>query len=213
MPVTDLAARLEQGIRALGQDPTDHPREQYLAYIELLGKWNRAYNLSGIRDPERMITHHVLDSLAVLPFVHGRRCLDVGTGAGLPGFILALALPHTHWVLLDSNRKKIRFLNQAVLELAPANVEVVAGRTEEYRPEERFTTIICRALCSLPEFRSMTAHLLAADGRLLAMKGAVPEEELAQVEGARVHELHIPGIRRKRHLVVMEGPPVTGLRP
>jgi 16S rRNA (guanine527-N7)-methyltransferase len=207
MPDTDLAARLEQGIRALDQDPAQHPIESYLAWIGLLGKWNRAYNLSGIRDPGRMITHHILDSLAVLPFVHGRRCLDVGSGAGLPGFILALALPQTHWVLLDSNRKKVRFLNQAVLELAPGNIEVVAGRAEEYRPQELFSTITCRALGTLQEFRAMTAHLLAANGRLLAMKGAEPGEELARVDGARVHELHIPGIRGKRHLVVMEGPP------
>lgn len=195
---------LERGIRALGQDPAEHPIESYLAWIALLGKWNRAYNLSGIRDPARMITHHLLDSLAVLPFVHGRHCLDVGTGAGLPGFILALALPQTRWVLLDSNRKKTRFLNQAVLELKPGNVEVVAGRAEDYRPPEPFTTVTCRAVASLQRLQAMTAHLRAGGGRLLAMKGAELRDELAQVHGARVHELHIAGIRGKRHLVVME---------
>jgi len=203
MVASDPAAVLEQGLRALGEDPSRHPRDKYLAYIELLVKWNKAYNLSGIRAPARILTHHILDSLAVRPFVQGTRCLDVGSGAGLPGFILALSLPDTHWVLLDSNRKKCRFLNQAVLELAPGNVEVAAVRVEEYRPEAPFDTITCRALCTLREFRAMAAHLLAADGRLLALKGPDYKAELAEVDHAEVHELHVPGVREARYLVIM----------
>lgn len=203
MAAPDLVARLDEGLRALGEDPARHPRDKYLAYLDLLQKWNRAYNLSGIRDPARVLTHHVLDSLAVRPFVHGERCLDVGSGAGLPGLILALSLPETRWVLLDSNRKKIRFLNQAVLELAPGNVEVAAARAGDYRPEQPFTTITCRALCSLAEFRSMTGHLRAPDCRLLALKGPGFRAELAGIENAEVHALHVPGVREQRFLVAM----------
>jgi 16S rRNA (guanine527-N7)-methyltransferase len=201
---TDLAARLEEGIRALGQDPDQHPCEQYLAFVALLGKWNRAYNLSGIRDPERIITHHILDSLAVRPFVVGERCLDVGSGAGLPGFILALSLPETRWVLLDSSRKKTRFLTQAVLELKPGNIEVVTARAEAYRPQALFTTITSRAVTSLQEFRAMTAHLLAPGGRLLALKGGDLDVELAGAGAAEVHALHVPGVPEQRRLVVMQ---------
>jgi len=201
--VPDLAAALEQGLRALGEDPAAHPCAKYLAWIELLVKWNRAYNLSGIRAPARILTHHVLDSLAVRPFVAGTRCLDVGSGAGLPGFILALSLPDTHWVLLDSNRKKCRFLNQAVLELAPGNVEVAPVRAEAYRPDAPFATITCRALCTLRDFRAMTAHLLAPGGRLLALKGGDLATELAQAEHAEVHALQVPGVEEARRLVIM----------
>lgn len=199
-----LLAGLQQGLRAMGQDPDQHPCDQYLAYVELLGKWNRAYNLSGIRDPGRMITHHILDSLAVRPFVLGERCLDVGSGAGLPGFILALSLPATRWVLLDSSRKKTRFLTQAVLELKPGNIEVVTARVEAYRPQALFTTITSRAVTSLRDFRAMTAHLLAPGGRLLALKGGDLDAELAGVGVAEVHELHVPGVREPRRLVLMQ---------
>lgn len=209
MTATDAArlARLEEGIRALGQYPAEHPCERYLAYLDLLVRWNRAYNLSGIRDPDRMLTHHILDSLAVRPYVRGPRCLDVGSGAGLPGLILALSLPETHWVLLDSNRKKVRFLNQALLELGPANVKVVAARVEEYRPGDGFSTIVSRAFTSLKRFRDLSGHLLSADGRLLAMKGAMPEAELAELDenagDIQVHELTIEGLEAQRHLVVL----------
>lgn len=211
MPVTDAArlARLQQGIRALGQDPAEHPCDTYLAYLDLLVRWNRAYNLSGIRDPDRMLTRHILDSLAVRPYVRGPRCLDAGSGAGLPGLILALSLPDTHWVLLDSNRKKVRFLNQAVLELGPANVEVEAARLEDYRPQEGFSTIVSRAFTSMKRFRDLSRRLLAENGRLLAMKGARPEAELAELGGAagnlEVHKLVIEGLEEQRHLIIMSG--------
>ena len=200
-------ARLQQGIRALGQDPERQPCETYLAWLDLLLRWNRAYNLSGIREPEKMLTHHVLDSLAVRPYIHGPRCLDVGSGAGLPGMILALSLPDTHWVLLESSRKKIRFLNQVVLELQPGNVEVAAARVEDYRPQAGFDTVICRAVTSLKRFRTLTRPLLNAGGRLLAMKGTRPEPELAELDknagAVEVHELFIEGLGEQRHLVIM----------
>ena len=139
-----LLGQLQAGLQAQGEDPLAHPCDSYLAYIDLLDKWNRAYNLSGIRQKSQMLTHHVLDSLSVLPYLHGASGLDVGSGAGLPGFILALARPDMHWVLLDSNQKKTRFLNQALLELGPENIEVVRARVEDYRPEQVFSTVICQ---------------------------------------------------------------------
>ncbi|MGH7462299.1 MAG: 16S rRNA (guanine(527)-N(7))-methyltransferase RsmG, partial [Longimicrobiales bacterium] len=128
--MTDLDEKLKVGLRDLGEDPNAHPCAVYLAYLELLRKWGRAYNLTGVREPGRMLAYHVLDSLSLLPFLRGKRCLDLGTGAGLPGLILALARPDLHWVLLDSNRKKIRFLNRALGSFAVKNAEVVQDRVE-----------------------------------------------------------------------------------
>lgn len=198
-------------MRELGEEPGTHPCEAYLAYIELLSQWNRTYSLTGIRGEARMLTHHIFDSLSALPYVRGTPCLDVGSGAGLPGFILALARPEQEWVLLDSNKKKIRFLRQAVLELKPGNVEVVHNRLEDYRPGERFMTVISRALTSLEGFRNLSLPVLRADGRIVAMKGTCPEAELKVMRGAglayAVHELTVPGTEAERHIIVMEGHP------
>jgi 16S rRNA (guanine527-N7)-methyltransferase len=202
-----LLSRLERGIEALGQDASTELCERCLAYLGLLVKWNRAYNLSGIRDPEQMLSHHILDSLSVRPYILGRRCLDVGTGAGLPGLILALSLPETHWVLLDSNRKKIRFLNQVKLELKVGNVEVRHGRVEEFQAAQPFSIIISRALGPLARFWKMTEKLRNEDTRLLAMKGTLPREEMAELGknvGITVHKLKVPGLDEERHLLMMQ---------
>ena len=200
-----LSDELHTGLTALGEDPASHPCNKYLSYLHLLQHWNRAYNLSGIRAPARMLTHHVLDSLAVLPHLHGVRCLDVGSGAGLPGLILALARPETHWVLLDSNGKKVRFLNQCVRELAIANVEVVQARVESYEPAAPFDTIISRAFGSLVEFHVATVRLLAPGGVLLAMKGPAPEAEMGPEITAKAEvttiSLRVPGVDGGRTLV------------
>ena len=208
MPKSALAETLHSGLVALGEDPAVHPQAGYLAYLALLQRWNKPYNLSGIREPARMLTHHVLDSLAVLPHLHGTRCLDVGSGAGLPGLMLALARPATHWVLLDSNGKKVRFLNQCVRELAIANVEVVQARVESYEPDAPFDTIISRAFGSLAAFYAATVQLLAPGGVLLAMKGPAPGAELepeltAQAEGTTI-PLRVPGVEGGRTLVRMQ---------
>ena len=205
--MSTLDEKLRAGISALGQDPNSQPCEAYLSYLDLLQRWNRTYNLSGIREPERMLTHHVLDSLAVLPQLHGKRCLDVGSGAGLPGLILALAEPGTRWVLLDSNGKKVRFLNQCARELDIGNVEVVQARIEAFAPPAPFDTIASRAFGSLADFHAATVRLLAPGGILLAMKGPVPEAEVtpelaAQVE-IEIVPLHVPGVEGGRTLVRM----------
>lgn len=196
---------LEQGIRALGEDPAQHPCDHYLQFLQELERWNRTYNLTGIREPEMMLTYHLLDSLSILPFIHGDRCLDVGTGAGLPGMILALARPETHWTLLDSKSKKIRFLHHILLELKPGNVEIVHSRVEQYHPQQDYTTIVTRALTTLAGFQQLTTHLKGEDCHLLAMKGPYPGQELPAIPADKVsiQKLLVPGIVSDRHLVIV----------
>lgn len=178
-----------------------------LQYLYLLEKWNRAYNLTAVRDPEQMVPRHLLDSLVVRPYIVGPRVLDVGTGAGLPGIPLALALPDLHFTLLDSNAKKTRFVTQAVHALGLANVTVVQTRTEKFQPAEKFDTLIARAYASIPDMLAATRHLCAPGGRWLAMKGVFPQEELAAIPAefaAQARPLRVPGLEAARHVVIIE---------
>ncbi|HLF23118.1 MAG TPA: 16S rRNA (guanine(527)-N(7))-methyltransferase RsmG, partial [Burkholderiales bacterium] len=183
-----------------------------LQFLELIERWNRAYNLTAVREIEQMLPRHVLDSLSVLPYVRGPRVLDIGTGAGLPGIPLALALPAHQFVLIDRNGKKLRFVRQAIHELGLKNVEPVHGVVETYRPAVRFQTLIARALAAIPDMLTGCRHLCAADGAVLAMKGRFPETEIAAVgAGFRVRDvvrLTVPGLDATRHLVILE--PVGG---
>lgn len=179
-------------------------QEKLEAFLALLAKWNKAYNLTAIRDLEEMRIKHLFDSLAVLPFIKGDNILDVGTGPGLPGIPLALALPHYHFTLLDSNGKKTRFITQAILALNIKNVEVVQSRVEDYDPETQFQTIISRAFSSIPEFVGKTKRLLANDGQILAMKGKDFDQELKNIaDHVKVHKLEVPGLKEQRHLVII----------
>ena len=200
-----LLARLQQGVEAMGLTASDLPLQDYLSYVELLVQWNSAYNLTAIRDPEKMLAYHILDSLSILPFIHGDECLDIGTGAGLPGMILALAKPDTRWTLLDGNNKKIRFVQQAVITLNLKNVEVICSRIEKYKPEHCFSTIVSRAFTSLNDFYTCSRHLLVPGGSLLAMKGPDPENEIsdlsAEVFSAKITLLSVPGVKAGRTLV------------
>jgi 16S rRNA (guanine527-N7)-methyltransferase len=189
-------------------------RERLVAYIDLLAKWNRTYNLTAIREPERMVTHHVLDALAVLPHLPeesarpGLRLLDVGSGGGVPAIPLAIARPSWRVVALDSSHKKGAFLQQAVIELGLLNAEAVIARIEDYAPSEPFDVVISRAFSDLATFAQSGARHLAAGGRLVAMKGVFPDEEIALLPPAfRViasPALTVPGLGAERHLVVME---------
>ena len=182
--------------------------EKLRRYLELLAKWNRVYNLTAITDPQQMLTQHVLDSLTVVPHVTGERLVDVGSGAGLPGIPLALALPHTRVTLVESSHKKSTFLNQALIELGLKNVEVVNARVESWDTPARFEVVISRALSDLAEFVRLAGHVCAKSGVLAAMKGVYPYEEIAQLpDGYRLNKvvpLSVPGVAAARHLVLIE---------
>jgi 16S rRNA (guanine527-N7)-methyltransferase len=201
------AARLEAGLAQIpGAGLDDAQVESLLAYLELLVRWNRAYNLTAVRQPQEMVTRHLLDSLAILPWVGNGPLLDAGTGAGLPAVPLAIARPGLEVTALDSAGKKIRFLNQVRRELSLENLQPVQARLESYRPEQDFDVIVSRAFASLADFARAAGHL-AGDVRLLAMKGRRPEKELAElprwVQVVSVEQLEVPGLQEDRHLVIM----------
>lgn len=207
-PQDSLARELIEGIAALQLSLSPAQCDSLLAYVRLLAKWNRVYNLTAVRDPGEMISHHLLDSLAVIPHIKGPRVLDVGTGAGLPGIPLAIALPDLDFVLLDSVAKKTRFVLQAAGELGLSNVMVKTQRLEKYQPLQLFDTVISRAFDSLGNF-AVAAGPLCRPGRvLLAMKGRYPEEELRALPPAcllrTVQRLAVPGLNEERHVVSLE---------
>lgn len=176
--------------------------ELLLKFIDLIAKWNKAYNLTAIRDKEEMARLHILDSLAICPHLHGKRLIDIGTGAGLPGIPLAIYRPDMEFVLLDSNAKKTRFVQQAVLELQLKNVTVVHSRVEDYQPQQGFDSVVCRAFASLADILKLTHHLFNRDGMLLAMKGQQPVEELAQLKHPfQIIPLVVPQVEAERCLV------------
>jgi 16S rRNA (guanine527-N7)-methyltransferase len=190
----------ERGASELGLALSQASRSQFMQYMALLSKWNRTYNLTAIRDPIEMVTHHLLDSLAVvphLPMPAEARLADVGSGAGVPGIAIAIARPQWHVTLNDAREKKSAFLRQAKIELALANVDIHEGRVERWTPQRKFALVISRAFAELGEFRSLCGHLLARDGVLAAMTGTA-----VQAPGCRTIELHVPLLRAKRHLVL-----------
>ena len=196
---------LVSGLEALNLSIAEDKVEQLLSFIKLLEKWNKAYNLTAIRDKEAMVRLHLLDSLAIVPFIEGKRVIDIGTGAGLPGIPLAIYLPDIEFVLLDSNAKKTRFVQQAIIDLKLGNVSVCHNRVEQYHPEKGFDTAITRAFASLSDIVQLTAHLLNKDGVLLAMKGQAPPDVL-ELESAitTLIPVNVPGITAERCLVRMQ---------
>jgi 16S rRNA (guanine527-N7)-methyltransferase len=201
--------QLARGLTALGLDLPPAAQEKLLAYAALLGKWNKVYNLTALRDEEQVVSHHLLDSLTVLPHLGGaKRLADIGSGGGLPGIPLAIARPGLQVALVESNQKKSAFQQQAKIELGLANVSVHCERVEAWQPEEKCDVVISRAFSDLAEFVKLSGHLLAEGGALLAMKGVHPYEEIAQLPaGWRVAEvtlLQVPGVEGARHLVRVE---------
>lgn len=198
---------LRQGLAALALEVEEARVEALLKFIELIAKWNKAYNLTAVRDPEDMVSLHILDSLAILPYIKPPLVADVGAGAGLPGMPLAICMPECRFVLIDANAKKTRFVQQAVLELKLKNVQVLHSRVESYKPEQLFSAVITRAFTDMGGILKLTGHLLADDGLLLAMKGRRPDQELAELRsGYDVIPISVPGVDAERCLIRLEKP-------
>jgi 16S rRNA (guanine527-N7)-methyltransferase len=204
-----IEAQISEGLGAMGLRLPDNANEKFAQHLQLIAKWNRVHNLTAIRETEQMVVLHLLDSLAVLPQLAGARTiLDVGTGPGLPGVPVAIAMPDASVTLLDSSHKKCAFLEQVKADLALRNVDVVCDRVEQWNPGKQFDAVVSRAFADLADFVSQAHHLLAPGGRLIAMKGVYPFDEIARVPAthrvAQVLELQVPHLEAKRHLVVVE---------
>ncbi len=198
---------LVSGTTALNLNVTEQQIQQLLDFIKLIEKWNKAYNLTAIRNREEMVRLHILDSLAILPHLEGQRIIDIGTGAGLPGIPLAICVPERRFMLLDSNAKKTRFVQQVILELKLKNVEVLHSRVENYRPEQAYDSVLARAFASLADIVKLTAHLVGKEGVLLAMKGQNLDAELAEISAKKsVISISVPGTDVERCLVRIEMP-------
>jgi 16S rRNA (guanine527-N7)-methyltransferase len=203
----DLEALFARTLPALGLPATGPLSGQLARFVALLHKWNQAFNLTGVRDPREMAIRHVLDSLSARPFLAGGRVADVGCGAGLPGIPLALAEPGRQFTLLDSGFKKIRFVRQAVAELGIPNVTAEHRRVEDFHPAVPFDTVTCRAFTSLADFVEGSGHLAGTGGRLLALKGRHPRDELSALPPdwrATVTAVTVPELAAERHMVVLE---------
>jgi len=199
-------AALGRGLEELALALPGGAQDKLLAYVELLAKWNRTYNLTAIREPTKMISHHLLDSLAVLPHLPPGALADIGSGGGVPGIPLAIADPARRVTLNDANQKKAAFLQQAAIELKLENVQVHTGRVEAWRPAEPFACVIARGFAELAEFIAACRHLLAPGGVLAAMKGVFPRAELERVPAGtdcrEVRRLQVPLLDAERHLVL-----------
>lgn len=202
-----LAAQLEEGLAKLRLRLPIGVEPRLLGYLDLLQKWNKVYNLTAIREPEKMVSHHLLDSLAILPHVTGQTLADVGSGAGLPGIPLAVVRPEMQVSLFEVNHKKATFLRQAVIELGLDNATVFTDRVENFLPATKFDFVISRAFAELSEYSALAGHLCSADGTLAAMKGLYPYEEIAQLPSSfickSIVKLDVPGVDVERHLVLM----------
>ncbi|MCY7295407.1 16S rRNA (guanine(527)-N(7))-methyltransferase RsmG [Alteromonas sp. a30] len=204
-PTEQIQSKLAAACKQLSFDVSEEKQQLLIKYLEMVHKWNKAYNLTSVRDPLEMVTVHLVDSIAVSPLLEGKRFIDVGTGAGLPGVPLAIMNPDAHFVLLDSLGKRIRFLKQVAFELKLANIEPIQSRVEEHVLEEPFDAVITRAYASLEQMISSCQHLISSDGQFLALKGVYPEQELeAIVEPFAVAEsvpLSVPGLDAQRHVI------------
>jgi 16S rRNA (guanine527-N7)-methyltransferase len=197
--------KLSRLLAEAGISLSDHQQQRLVAYVELLHKWNKAYNLTSVRDPNEMLVRHILDSIIVAPHLQGERFIDVGTGPGLPGIPLAIVLPQAHFTLLDSLGKRVRFLRQVQHELKLANVTPVQSRVEAFPAEPPFDGVISRAFASLTDMVSWCHHLPAENGRFYALKGLLPDDEIAQLPAQFAVEdivkLNVPQLDGERHLV------------
>lgn len=208
-----LAQLLKNGLEGLQLDLSQAQQDQLLDYLALLHKWNHVYNLTSVRDPVQMMTLHLLDSLAAVPaFVGARNVLDVGAGGGLPGIVLAIARPDTNVSMIDTVHKKTAFLTQVKVELGLANVTVYTKKVQDLQVKQLFDVITSRAFADLSDFIAWSRHLLAEDGRFIALKGTAPEDERERLQerlqgGWTVRDLQalrVPGLDAERHLVFVQ---------
>ena len=199
--------KLSRLLDEAGISLTDHQKSQLVAYVDMLNKWNKAYNLTSVRDPNEMLIRHILDSIVVAPHLHGQRFIDVGTGPGLPGVPLSIVRPESHFTLLDSLGKRIRFLRQVQHELKLENITPVQSRVEEFPAEPPFDGVISRAFASLTAMVSWCKHLPAENGRFYALKGQRPDDEISQLPTEfsveNIVELRVPHLEGERHLVTI----------
>ncbi|CBG90703.1 16S rRNA (guanine(527)-N(7))-methyltransferase RsmG [Citrobacter rodentium] len=200
--------KLSRLLADAGISLTDHQKNQLIAYVDMLHKWNKAYNLTSVRDPDEMLVRHILDSIVVAPHLHGERFIDVGTGPGLPGIPLSIVRPESHFTLLDSLGKRVRFLRQVQHELALKNITPVQSRVEAFPAEPPFDGVISRAFASLNDMVNWCHHLPGENGCFYALKGQLPEDEIAalppQFSVGAVFKLQVPQLEGERHLVVIK---------
>lgn len=200
--------KLSRLLDEAGISLTDHQKNHLVAYVGMLDKWNKAYNLTSVRDPAEMIVRHILDSIVVAPYLQGQRFIDVGTGPGLPGIPLAIVLPDAHFTLLDSLGKRVRFLRQVQHELKLENITPVQSRVEAYPSEPPFDGVISRAFASLSDMVSWCRHLPGDKGRFYALKGQLPEDVIASLPNnfsvESVEKLRVPQLEGERHLVIIK---------
>lgn len=202
--MSDLAEKLAAGIAEMGLQVAPEKQQSLLDYLALLAKWNKVYNLTAVRNPQEMVTLHLLDSLSVLPYIKGKSLLDVGSGGGLPGIVLAICLPELQVTTIDTVQKKAIFMRQVKGELGLDNLQVVNARVEEYEAEP-FEMIVSRAFSDLDLFMALSQHLLAEDGRWLAMKGVSPQQDLEALKvKSEVYPLSVAGLAAERHLALIE---------
>lgn len=194
-------------LKAAGISLSDQQKQQLVAYVGLLDKWNKAYNLTSVRDPQQMLVRHILDSIVVAPHLSGSRFIDVGTGPGLPGIPLAIVMPDAHFTLLDSLGKRVRFLRQVQHELGLTNIAPVQSRVEAFPPEPPFDGVISRAFASLTDMVNWCHHLPGGKGRFFALKGVRPDDEIAELPAGYVTDavikLQVPQLEGDRHLVIL----------
>jgi 16S rRNA (guanine527-N7)-methyltransferase len=211
--LNQVVSLLRQGVAGMGLALPAAAMDQLASYLALLVKWNRVYNLTAIRDEARLVSHHVLDSLAVVSHLPDGNIVDVGSGAGFPGIPIAIACPGRAVTLLDSNHKKGAFLKQAIAELGLATAQVVIERVETYRPSESFKIVISRAFSDLADFVKLAGHLCASDGVMIAMKGLHPDDEITHLPSSwkveKTLRLEIPQLEASRHLVLLRPIPIT----
>ncbi|WP_338559509.1 16S rRNA (guanine(527)-N(7))-methyltransferase RsmG [Erwinia sp. E_sp_B04_7] len=202
-----MITKLTSLLKAANISLSDQQKQQLTGYVEMLHKWNKAYNLTSVRDPEQMLIRHILDSIVVEPYLQGSRFIDVGTGPGLPGVPLAIVRPEAHFTLLDSLGKRVRFLKQVQHELKLTNIEPVQSRVEDFPAEPPFDGVISRAFASLNDMLNWCHHLPGRGGRFYALKGVIPEDELATLPAGfsveQVVKLAVPQLEGERHLIVV----------